>query len=466
MIRYLSGFFLYLNVEFMETKSIDLGKDRIGPLFKAYFVPTLLGMLALCAVTATDGIFVGQGVGSDALAAVNICIAPTMLIMGIGLMLGVGASVVASIQMAGGNLNSARINITQSLVVATLVVLLFWAVTLTNTSLTGRILGSSESLLPLVKDYMPFIFVSCLFQAWCAIGLFVVRLDGAPKYAMWCNVLPGLLNVVLDYVMIFPMGMGIKGAAVATCISCSVGGLMVMSYLIFFAKQLKLFRVSVSSDGLKLFVRNIGYQIKIGISALLGEATMGMLMLMGNLTFMAYMGNEGVGAFSIACYYCPFAFMIGNAIAQSAQPIISYNYGLGQEERVRLTERLAIMASLICGSLVTLSFILIPNLLVGLFIDSSTPSGEIAIEGFPWFSAAFVFFVFNLTAIGYFQSVKNVWASIVFALLRGVIFLIPAFLVMPVLFGNHGIWLALFASEFLTSVFIVVYYLVKRKRAK
>ena len=351
----------------MKRDAIDLGTLSVPALFRIYLVPTLLGMLSLCAVTATDGIFVGRGCGSDALAAVNICIAPTMVMMGIGLMLGVGASVVASIHMANDNVKAARLNITQSLVVATIVVGLFLVISLSRTGLTGRILGSSDSLIHLVKAYMPWIFGACMFQVWCAIGLFVVRLDGSPKYAMWCNVLPGLMNVVLDYVFIFPLGMGVRGAALATFLSSMAGGIMVLCYLGWFASSLRLIRVKLSRRSLALTLRNIGYQCKIGISALLGEATMGVLMLMGNLMFMRYMGDDGVGAFSIACYYCPFVFMIGNAIAQSAQPIISYNYGLGQNVRVRATERLAIITAVVCGLAVTVAFVFFPKSMVGLF---------------------------------------------------------------------------------------------------
>lgn len=450
----------------MKRDAIDLGKIHVPTLFRIYLVPTLLGMLSLCAVTATDGIFVGRGCGSDALAAVNICIAPTMVMMGIGLMLGVGASVVSSVHLANGNVKAARLNITQSLLVATCVTAIFLAVTLPSTAATGRVLGSSESLLPLVRDYMPWIFATCMFQLWCAIGLFVVRLDGSPKYAMWCNVLPGLLNVLLDYLFIFPLDMGVRGAALATFLSCMVGGGMVMAYLGWFASSLRLIRMKLSRKSLMLTMRNIGYQSKIGVSALLGEATMGVLMLMGNLMFMRYMGDDGVGAFSIACYYCPFVFMIGNAIAQSAQPIISYNYGLGQNRRVMATERLAIITAVLCGLIVTCAFVLFPTSMVGLFLDPHTAAAEIAVAGFPLYASAFVFFIFNLTAIGYFQSVEKVAPSIVFALLRGVVFLVPSFVLLPQVWGNSGIWLALGVSEALTSVVIIGCYFRHRRKAR
>lgn len=450
----------------MDTRdAIDLGRVSVPRLFKMYFMPTLLGMLAICAVTAADGIFIGRGVGSEGVAAVNIAYSPVMVLMGIGLMLGVGASVVASIHLSDKNIKAARINVTQALAVATLATLVFLAITLVNPSATARILGASPSLEPLVLDYIPWVYPMVIFQEWCAIGLFVVRLDGSPRYAMWCNVAPGLINIVLDYVFVFPLDMGVRGAAIATFIACAIGGIMVIAYLVWRAQTLTLYRLKLSVKSLALTCRNIWYQCTIGVSALLGETTMGVLMLMGNLLFMRYLGDAGVGAFGIACYYCPFIFMIGNAIAQSAQPIISYNYGLGSHGRVVATERLAIYAALACGLIVTAMFIFTPVQLVDLFLEGSSATKDIAVAGFPLFSVAIIFFIFNLTAIGYFQSVKRVMPSIIFALLRGGL-LVPSFLLMPQWFGEDGLWLALGATEILTAICITAYYLIGRMRAK
>lgn len=108
----------------MERDAIDLGSVNVFKLFNKYFIPTLLGMLSMSAVTAIDGIFVGHGVGSDGVAAINICIPVLMLLMGVALMLGAGCSVVSSIHMAWGKQRVARMNVTQTLVFATLITLL------------------------------------------------------------------------------------------------------------------------------------------------------------------------------------------------------------------------------------------------------------------------------------------------------------------------------------------------------
>ena len=441
-----------------------MGRAHIPRLFRTYFFPTLIGMLSICALTAVDGIFVGHGVGSDGLAAVNITYAPIMMLTGVGLMLGMGGSVVASIHLAAGRVRAARFNVTQALGMGTLFMLTFVIVTMARPELTARLLGSSETLLQLTLDYMRWIFPMQVFQVWCTIGLFVVRLDGAPKYAMWCNIIPAGLNIILDYLFIFPLGMGLEGASLATFLSVMVGGIMVMVYLLRFATTLRLIRIKTSRKSLMLSLRNIGYQCKVGVSAFLGESTMGMLMLIGNVVFMAYLGDDGVGAFSIACYYAPFVFMMGNAIAQSAQPIVSYNYGLGSFDRVRATVRLAIATAVMVGVGLTLVFFFGARGLVALFLEGETPTVSIAVAGLPVFALAFVFFIFNLTAIGYFQSVERVWPSVVFAFLRGVVFLVPAFLVLPRLFGVPGIWAALPVSEVLTSICVVSFYLWHRSK--
>ena len=446
----------------MKRDAIDLGKMRIPRLFKIYFIPTLLGMISMSAVTAFDGIFIGRGVGSNGVAAVNIAVAPMMVIMGLGLMLGMGCSVVASIQLARGKGKAARYNVSQALVFATILIGIFGGCVLIAPGWFARVLGSSDTLLPLVVDYMVWIYPGLLFNIWLIIGLFVMRLDGAPKLAMWCNIITGLLNAVLDYIFIFPLGMGLKGAAIATTISYTIGGIIVIIYLGFYARQLRLIKIKLSPTSMKLAMRNIGYQCRVGVSAMLGECTMALLMFVGNQVFMRWLGDDGVGAFGVACYYCPFLFMIGNAIAQSAQPIISYNYGQNQRERVHKTERLAILTALIGGVMVTTVFILLPRPLVGLFLDTSSHAAGLAIAGLPYFAVAATFYIFNLTAIGYFQSVEKVWPSIVFALLRGIVFLVPSFLIMPRLLGIPGIWLSLAMSEMLTALTIMAYYSVRR----
>lgn len=435
----------------MNRDSIDLANVRVALLFRKLFFPTLMGMLSMSAVAAIDGMFVGRGVGSDGIAAVNLCIPLLMFFMGIGLMVGVGSSVVASIHLSRGRMKVARMNIAQALIFITVVTSIPVALMLCFPTVTAKILGTSSQLEPMVTDYLIGFLPGLLFQLWGAVSLFIIRLDGAPRYAMWCNLVPALLNIILDWWFIFPLDWGVFGAALASSVSVGVGGLMAVGYLFFKARNLRIRFPKWSRKSWLLSLRNIGYQCRIGLSALLGEATLAVLMFAGNLTFMRYMGDSGVGAFGVACYYIPFVFMVGNAIAQSAQPIISYNYGASLWKRVEDTRRISVSTAVLCGSIVMLAFILFPKGLVSLFLDSSEPAYEMAVEGFPLFASGFIFFVFNLAVIGYYQSLEKVIPSTIFALLRGFIFLVPAYIFLPRILGNSGIWLAMPVSELLTT---------------
>ncbi len=449
----------------MQRVAIDFGNENIGKLFRKIFIPTLLGMLSMSAVTAVDGIFVGRTVGSDGLAAINILVPVFMGLAGLGLMVGVGCSVVAAMHLSEGNAKAARLNVTQAMIFSTLITLLIIVPMLIFPNATGRLFGSSENLLPLVREYLLWNFPSLVFMIWETIAIFVIRLDGAPRLAMVCNLITALLNVVLDWYFMFPLGWGVKGAAFASSISIVVGGLIAVTYMLFYAKTLYLTRIKLSMKSLRLSLRNIGYQCRIGSSAVLGEMTMAILIFMGNLMFMRYIGEDAVGAYSIVCYYTPFIFMVGNAIAQTAQHIICFNQGLKQHNRLCNADKTALTTAVLCGFIVSFVFGIFPEYMVGLFVSADTPAAQIAIAGFPYFAIGFIPFICNLTAIGYFQSVERVYPATFFAFLRGFVLLIGCFLSLPVLMGEKGIWLAMPVTEWLTLCSVIGYYFWRKHRA-
>lgn len=449
-----------------KEETINLAKDEVSTLFKKLFFPTLLGMLGVSAVTTIDGIFVGHGVGGDGIAAVNIAIPLLMILTGVALMLGIGSSVIASVNLSHGRKILARVNVTQAMLVGTIAGAVPMVAILIFPEKTAYLLGSSESLLPLVTEYLVWSCPTFMFQAWVTIAMLAIRLDGAPKFAMWCSLASSLINAVLDYLFIFPFGWGIMGAAFASSISCGIGAVMALGYIMFYARTMRLHPLRFGARKALLFARSIASQCKIGSAALLSEATMAILMLVGNLVFMHFLGDKGVGAFGISCYYLPFVFMIGNSIAQSAQPIISYNFGLGQSRRVRDALKVAITTAVACGAVSTAAFMLFPRQLVGLFLNTSDEVARIAIDGFPVYGLGFIFFILNITIIGYFQSVEKALPATVFALLRGVVFLLPCFVLLPVAAGTVGIWLAMPVSEILTSSAIAINFLIRSRHSK
>lgn len=446
----------------MKRDAINFETEKISVLFRRLLLPTLFGTISVSAVTAIDGIFVGHGVGANGVAAVNITVPIYQLVAGIGLMIGGGCSVVSSIHLSQQNLKAARLNITQALIVASLLIAAMCAAIIIFPYQTVRLLGASDTLTPIVIEYLHWLVPSFVFELWMLIGLFIIRLDGSPRFAMWCNIVPAVSNAILDWLFIFPLGMGIKGAALATALCHVIGGSMVMAYIVFKADKLRFIRLKLSKKSLMLTLRNISYQCKIGSSSLLGELTLAVLIFIGNITFMEYLGDAGVGAFGVACYYTPFFFMVGNAIAQSAQPIISYNYGISRWKEIREARNLLLSTTLTIGSIVALLFMTIPDKLVSLFVDANSDAGQIAINGFPYFALGIIFFILNVAIIGYFQSVERIKKSTTYVLLRGCIFLIPSFMILPKLLGVEGIWLSMPATEFCTTTVIMTSYAISR----
>lgn len=440
----------------MKRDAINFEKDRVSVLFRKLLIPTLMGTICISAVTAIDGIFVGHGVGAKGVAAVNIVVPIYLIMSGLGLMIGVGCSVVTSIHLSRQNMKAAQLNISQAIILSSLFVALLSVLTIAFTEPVAMMLGASDTLMPQVLDYLRWIMPCYLFEMCSMIGLFIIRLDGSPRYAMWCNIIPAVLNVILDWLFIFPLDMGVKGAAIASTISISVGGIMALIYLLFLAKKLRLVPLKLSRNSIMIAFRNIGYQCKIGSSSLFGELTLAVLILVGNLVFMKYLGDMGVGAFGIACYYAPFFFMIGNSVAQSAQPIISYNYGISRWEEIRETRKLLLSTSVAIGAVVALLFVFIPNKLVALFVDTASEAGKIAIEGFPYFAVGVIFFILNVAIIGYYQSIEQIKRATIFVILRGFILLIPCFIFLPKLLGTEGIWLAMPVAELITLFIILI----------
>ena len=203
--------------------SIDFGSMDVSMLFRKLLVPTVLGMVFSAIFVITDGIFVGKGIGSDALAAVTIAAPFFMIATGIGLMFGIGGSVVASIHLSQRKSKAASINITQALIFSSLIILVMSVLCCLFVEPLARLLGSSEKLLPLAIEYMLWYLPFLVFYELLSTGMFFIRLDGSPNYAMMCNAVAAILNIILDYIFIFEFGWGMMGAAFATSLGTIAG---------------------------------------------------------------------------------------------------------------------------------------------------------------------------------------------------------------------------------------------------
>lgn len=447
-----------------ERDSIDFGKMDISRLFVKIFLPTLFSLMFGASVYVADGIFVGNGIGSYALASVNIASPLFLISTGLAIMFGSGVSIVAAIHLSRKNNKAANINVTQSVTVSTAIIAIICVLVWIFPVKTAELFGSAGNLTPIVTEYLKYVLPSFFGSMLLVVGMFVIRLDGAPKFSMWANIIASVANIGLDYLFVFPFEMGIKGAAIATSISQCGGAVLVIFYMIWFPKTLRLYKPKFSKTSIRLTTRNIIYMVKLGIAALIGETAMACLMVVGNIEFMRHLHESGVAAFSVSCYTLPLVFMFGNAIAQSALPIISYNYGAGNEKRVSNTFSMSLRIAATFGVLISLLGMSASSTIAGFFLSKSDPAYAIASSGLPYYSICFVFLILNIVLIGYLQSLERYKPANIFMLLRGYIFVIPAFIVLPMVIGTTGLWLAPAVSEALTFAIIVLYLILSRKK--
>lgn len=247
-----------MKTQVMQRDPIDLRSAAVGRLFRRFLVPTVLGMLFSAVFILTDGIFVGRGIGSDALAAVNIAAPLFTLGTGLGLMFGMGGSVVASIHLAQGKPRIAAINITQAVVLPTLAVLLLSAATILSAQPLLGLLGTPPELLADARRYLVCFALFLAPLALFNILMFIVRLDGSPRFAMAANLVAAGLNILLDYLFIFVFGWGLPGAAIATGIGYIVGVAMMLRYMRRRSRTLRFVQLKLSSRSLRLAFRNLG----------------------------------------------------------------------------------------------------------------------------------------------------------------------------------------------------------------
>ena len=447
----------------MQRDSLDFKSMSVEKLFTKLLVPTIMGMAASALFTVVDGIFVGNGIGSDAMAAVNISAPIFMIITGVGLMFGMGGGILTSINLSQGKKKVANINFTQSVIALVFISLVMKLLLTIFPHKIATLFGSDEYLMDMVVEYLFWFSISLPFTVLVVALPFFIRLTN-PKISMWAMLAATVVNIILDYLFIFVFKWGLFGAAIATDIGEFVGAAIMIIYLFRHSIAIRFVWLKLSVKSLLLTLRNVGYMIKLGFSVFLSEITISVMIISGNYVFMDYMGADGVAAYSVICYLFPIIFMVFNATVQSAQPIISYNYGCGQMKRSDNALRLSMLFTLAFAFSIMLLFICFTRSIVTLFIpDTASAAWGYAVAGLPLFATDYLFFGINIIIIGYYTSIERLRRAISLTVLRGILPVV-FFFTLPLLLDVNGIWLAVAAGDITTTVVIVILLIVDKVR--
>lgn len=417
----------------------------IARLLWKYSLPAVVGMLVNALYNVVDRIFIGQGVGPDAIAGLAITFPLMNLATAIGVLVGVGASSKMSIVLGSGNKRDADVILGNTLVLTFINAAIYIAIFWIWMDPLLRIFGASDATLPYARGYILPLLPGLLLTN-LAYGLNnLMRASGYPGRAMATMLIGGFTNVALDGLFIYGFGWGITGAAIATDIAMAVSALFVCSH--FMRRDSA---VRFRSGTYKLRRRLVLSIMGIGAAPALVNAASCIVNALVNNSLVLYGNDRDIAAAGIMVTFASLTITIVLGICQGMQPIVGYNYGAGNYKRARSVYWLAVTAATIITTTGALIGITCPRQ-VGMAFTDDPDLLDATVRALTICMMIFPVVGFQVVTSCLFQSLGKVAESIILGLLRQVLFIIPALIILPEFWGLDGVWYAFPTSDFLAT---------------
>lgn len=422
----------------------------LGKQFIKYVSSNILGMMGISFYILADTFFVSAKLGADGLAALNLAIPAFSVVNATGLMIAMGGGVRYSIFQSQGKAKEANETFTKTLLTGWTFAVIYFLLGCFFSETFSALLGAKDHILPMTTSYLRIMLFFGVFFISNSMMLAFVRNDGAPRLAMMGMICGSLSNVVLDYVFIFPLDMGLFGAALATGFS-PVISILVMSLhwlkkrnQFHFCKVRKIWRSSLD------FCR-------LGVSAFINEISSGIVLAVFNLLILGISGNTGVAAYGVVANIALVGTSIYTGISQGAQPLISQSYGAGEKNDTKKLFRYTVMTAFLASVfLVAVTWGFTSSLASIFNKEGDMAMQAMAEDGLRYYFPGFLFAGLNMVSAVYLGAVERATASFAIALSRGVIGIIFFAVLLSFLWGMTGIWLAFPAAEALTMVLTVI----------
>ena len=419
---------------------MDLLRDSVGRLYLKFLLPSLFSALVTTIYSFVDTIAIGQGVGTDGAAACAI-IYPILGVASLfGFLCGIGGSVRFGKSRGEGEEEKANAYYTASLVLVLLLTAIVWPLTVLFKVPVFTLFGASESLMPLVLEYGDWIIWA--FPAFILSAYFtcMVRCDGAPNVVMGAVVAGGVFNIFGDWFLVFPMGMGMAGAAIAT-----VGGTVIQLVILcgfLFTKKSHLKLVMPWRPSSAFFK-----SVTTGFSASVLEFAFIALTCILNNQIMRYGGEVALAVFGVVLSCSGMFQHIFTGVGQAIQPVATTNYGAGQTGRIACLRRVSLWTVALMGVVFTLSGILFPTQIMRLFVDATPEVLAATPTIMRIYFISFLFMGINIWATFYFQSIMRTRMSTVLTVLRGIVISGALLYLLPLWLGIDGVWWAMVFTE-------------------
>ena len=423
-----------------------MGSDPIGKLLIRQAVPASIGILVMSLNILIDTIFVGQWIGANAIAAINVVLPVSFFIAALGMAIGMGGGSIISRALGSANKNLANKVFGNQITLTLIFTLSFMSMGLLFLESIIPLFGGKGALYPLAKIYYIIVVIGVPVLGFCMMGNNSIRAEGKPKNAMYAMVLPSISNLFLDYLFIYEFGWGMEGAAWATTLSYVICGVYI---LYFFASNQSDLSLSWNDLVLKqTVVKEIG---ALGFVTLSRQAVVSFTVLLVNNILFALEGESMVAVYAIISRMLMFALFPILGITQGFVPIAGFNYGAQHKARVVEVIRKAIVYASVLATFVFVLIVLFAENIAGVFTRDALVVTTTA-DVLTWVFLSTPIVGIQLIGSAYFQAIGKAIPALLLTLTRQGFFFIPLLLILPNYYGAFGVWIAFPIAEFIATV--------------
>ena len=438
-----------------QSTSNSFGSESIGKLLIKQAVPASIGILVMSINILVDTIFVGHWIGSQAIAAINVVLPVSFFIAALGMAIGIGGSSIISRALGASEKSKALKtfgNQVTMTIILTLTLVFFGLYYIDNII---PVFGGKGTIFEPAKIYYQIVLYGVPFLALSMMGNTIIRAEGKPKYAMYAMMIPSITNLVLDILLINVIDMGMIGAAWAT-----TGSYMLCFIFIFWFFISKNSEMKISLVHFKLQRSIVSEISNLGSVTLSRQAIVSITYLLINNILFDFGGETSVTSYAIVSRMLMFALFPIFGITQGFIPIAGYNYGAQNYDRVKQAIRIAIIYAMVMASLVFVLLIGFPELITRMFTND-----PLVIEKTPtamrWVFAATPIIAVQLIGAAYFQAAGKAIPALLLTLSRQGFFFIPLIFILPLWYGELGVWMAFPVSDVLST--LVTAYILYRE---
>lgn len=425
-----------------------LHRKEDNKLIARYILPSVSAMVVSFAYNVVDGMFVGRGVGENALAAVNITVPFTEIMTGLASMLTTGGATIMAIRKGRGDHGGANhAFLTSATLVLAAGIVLALAGVLFPYEIAG-VFGATALLLEETAAYIRWYFTFSIFFTLSILGCAFVRNDGSPGLAFWGMVSGAVANIFLDWLFVFPLRMGIRGAAVASGLGQLISCLLLSVHFIRREGILRFrkFRLEIS------LIKKV---ITRGLPEFVIQMSQPITIYCYNRVILAHLGESGLSAFAACTYLLLIVMGVFLGVSQGIQPLLGNSFGEGRHEDVRYFFRSALALNIAVTAALYILFFAVGDKVLFLFIRDAGLIAA-AFTALRWYGISFLPASANIVYITYFLSTKNTFRAMIVACSRGIVLNSLCVFFIPAWFGAGAIWYPMIVAETLTVCVAVV----------